>query len=58
MEGSVSDTLHLATEMACYGLDTETIFQAVGATGSFEEALGMLDSGFPVEYILAMGDTR
>lgn len=57
-EGSVSDTLHLATEMADHGLSTETIFQAVAIVGSFEEALALLDSGFPIEYILAMGETR
>lgn len=57
-EGSVANTLRIGAAMAEYGLSTKTIFQLAYVTGSFTSALRILDGGMPVEYILAMGETR
>lgn len=48
----------LKTIVARHGLDAETAFQAIQATGNAAEALALLDEGMPIDYILAMRGKR
>lgn len=41
-----------------HGLDPDTIVLVCDAAGGSEEALFLLDEGFPIEYIIAMGGTQ
>lgn len=53
---SFMDTLHEMKDW--HGVDTNVALRLVETAGGHLEALAFLDSGMPVDYILAMGESR